>query len=438
MRWLAFVVELFSVAYGTRSTLKHLRILTENREENDPCRKVSALHDSRDTLMFWSLFGLYKVFCGYGEFLIQWLPGYYYLKCVALLLVTFPRLKFTQTAFESGVVPLLDRCHAELEARGGLLPTVTTALYDLPFLVMDLLFPFSREPHKQFASPYNLEDLDRLALDRIINLSQESLTGKDMPASPILPPRPPADFSRMHTPIESRTAPLSRAESLRAAVGESARRLTRLAQMPTPRGLNPRYAWNDNSSSSDSDDEHAESKTRVFDLMDGVDISASPDTDTFVWSSDQPETLLSQSNLPSPPAYSQQRGTFRRLSSNENALPNISYAESAPIVKSVTALFSLDVHSPPLSSTLRRRSLRPLPLMVDRSRQHMNNRQSAGAALGRNLPPLDELLSRSLSSTNAPNRRRSSLKQSVTSTPTLDDALLNGHVNIGRRRDEHR
>ena len=390
MKFISQAVTFFCVAYGTRSSLKQLRVLTESPPEGGGSvrkkERQEVLQDARDTLMFWSLFGLCQVFSSYLEFLVCWLPGYYYLKSVALLLVTFPKLRFTHAVFENGVVPLLDRCHTEIERRGGLLPLAITTAYELPFLAADLLYPFAH-PRAIYATPIP----GNVAQPELVQAREQEQ--EQMTALPPQPPTPPLAVPRLpalRTPGQS----LSRAEALRKAVGESARRLSSLAQLPTPRGLAHWEPWGGDSASSSSDDEGH----RAFDLMPGfADLDSDPDEPPSP--PDVPRTSLPGLR----DSYSRRRrpcpsSTGRASPGAENTLPAPNASRSTRVVKSLAALFSLDVHSPPVGSSLRRRSFIPQARprggetaedmyyrhMGTRPRQDRDrDRQSAGATLGR-------------------------------------------------------
>jgi len=393
MKFLSQAVTFFSVAYGTRSSLKQLRVLTE--VVSDDCstsikkKRDAVLLDARDTLMFWSLFGLHQVFSAYCEVLVSWLPGYYYIKSIALLLVTFPKLRFTHAAFEKGVVPLLDRCHTEIERRGGPLPMVIVSAYELPFLAADFFLPFSRE--------------------RPV-LEPELRVHTDLPPLPLTPPW---DRPRLaHTPGQS----ASRVESLRRAVGESARRLSSLAQLPAPRGLADWEAWGEES----SDDE-----PRVFDLMPALSGLGDPD---------EPPSP------PGAPRTSLPRISSRRRSSgaagrDENVLPSLSRGPRA-VVRTLAALFSLDAHSPPAGSSLRRRTIQPTPrgeeTAEDMYFRHMGarpNRQSAGAALGRKAPMPLQMPAPLPPLRPAPGDRKPA---EVALDSSFDDALSSGRISMRR------
>jgi len=409
MKFISQGVTFFSVAYGTRSSLKQLRVLTEVEQEgsNRSIKKERevVLLDARDTLMFWALFGLSQVFSAYFEVLVNWLPGYYYVKSLALLLVTFPKLRFTHAVFEKGVVPLLDVCHAEIERRGGLVPLAVVCAYEAPFLAADFLFPFSRE--RPFHEPEHLSNADP---DHEPQVLAEAMF-------PPLPPTPPQLRTRLaRTPGQS----ASRVESLRKAVGESARRLSSLAQLPTPRGLERWAAWEEDEEEPSSSDEE-----RAFDLMPNFAESSDPDM--------PPSPPLMPSHLRSPEA------------GDENALPTTSRGPGArAVVKSLAALFSLDAHSPPAGSSLRRRTLQPTLQPRPRGGEtaedvyfrHMGsrpNRQSAGAAMSRPAPmplpawpgPLPAL---------RPSDRSGSARQPVEKAldSSFDVALSTGRISMRR------
>ena len=48
-----------------------------------------------DQLMFWVLFAILSMYEIYLEFILRWIPGYYYAKLALIVAITFPRLKIT-------------------------------------------------------------------------------------------------------------------------------------------------------------------------------------------------------------------------------------------------------------------------------------------------------------------------------------------------------
>ena len=84
-------VQLFSVAYTVRSSLKALKVITSEQAEDE-----EVVENAKEALMFWSIQGLLLAFDQYLEFLVRWFPGYYYIKSAFLLLICFPNLRFTQ------------------------------------------------------------------------------------------------------------------------------------------------------------------------------------------------------------------------------------------------------------------------------------------------------------------------------------------------------
>jgi hypothetical protein len=136
-------IEIFSFAYATLRSLKQVKSLDAlDMNHSREMEKLSS--NARETLMLWALLGLYMGSKSYWEFLLHWIPGYYYIKCIAMLLITFPQLRFTKVAFENGVMPVVEECSDQVEARGGVTALVSAVVFQAPFLFISFLFPFPR------------------------------------------------------------------------------------------------------------------------------------------------------------------------------------------------------------------------------------------------------------------------------------------------------
>ena len=109
---LVLVTELISVALALRSSLKCLKGLSSSTSKG-------ILKDERSTdqLMFWVIFAVLSLFEKYLEFIIRWIPGYYYAKFGFVVAITFPRLKVTNLIFWDFLVVLINRIYIILITR---------------------------------------------------------------------------------------------------------------------------------------------------------------------------------------------------------------------------------------------------------------------------------------------------------------------------------
>jgi hypothetical protein len=144
---LSLATLLLSVAYNTRLSLKKLKVLTSDdgmgadSTQGDAKTKSEFRDECKQILMYWSIIGFYMIFDFHFEFLVRWLPGWYYLKTAGIIAVTFPKLRIGNVVFEKGIVPFLRQLNEKIEGHGGLVNMVSIILYSTPFLVVDIIFP---------------------------------------------------------------------------------------------------------------------------------------------------------------------------------------------------------------------------------------------------------------------------------------------------------
>ena len=128
------------MAYNVRLSLKMLKVLT-SEESSEEAQSRAFLNECKQTLKYWTIFGMLMVFEFHLEFLVRWVPGWYYLKTATILAVTFPHLKINSVVFDKGIVPFLRGIQAKIERQGGLVNVMSIAVYSAPFLLVDIIFP---------------------------------------------------------------------------------------------------------------------------------------------------------------------------------------------------------------------------------------------------------------------------------------------------------
>eukprot|EP00904_Undaria_pinnatifida_P012414 jgi/Undpi1/8302/HiC_scaffold_25.g10771.m1 len=97
-----------------------------------------------DLLKTWCLLGLLRVFEGYFEFLVSWIPFYWLSKCVGLALLLIPGGNFPSVVFENVVVWGMDNAHDVLNTL--VVPNVIEFAVSLPWRVLLVLFPAMPPP----------------------------------------------------------------------------------------------------------------------------------------------------------------------------------------------------------------------------------------------------------------------------------------------------
>jgi hypothetical protein len=129
---LAQICQLVAVALSLRSSMKCLKGLSSS--------KVN-IKDERSTgqLMFWVIFALLSMYEQYLEFIIRWIPGYYYVKASFIVAISIPRLKITSLVFWDGVVVLINRVYKLLFDENT--RTGYEMAMDAPFYILLLFFP---------------------------------------------------------------------------------------------------------------------------------------------------------------------------------------------------------------------------------------------------------------------------------------------------------
>jgi hypothetical protein len=129
---LAQICHLVAVALSLRSSMKCLKGLSSS--------KVNIKDErSTDQLIFWVIFALLSMYEQYLEFVIRWIPGYYYVKALFIVAISIPRLKITSLVFWDGVVVLINRVYELLFDEST--RTGYEIAMDAPFYILLLLFP---------------------------------------------------------------------------------------------------------------------------------------------------------------------------------------------------------------------------------------------------------------------------------------------------------
>ena len=88
--------------------MKKLKVLTSEESTEEVYSKV-FLSECKDTLKYWTIYGMLMVFDLYIEVFLRWIPGWYYFKAIIILAITFPHLKISSVVFDKGIVPFLHR-----------------------------------------------------------------------------------------------------------------------------------------------------------------------------------------------------------------------------------------------------------------------------------------------------------------------------------------
>lgn len=132
---LAQVSELVAVALALRSSLKCLKGLSASTSQK------GILVDGRatDQLMFWVVFAILSMYEKYLEFILRWIPGYYYAKFFYILSITFPQLKITNLIFWDFWVVLVNNAYKLLIDESS--KTLYDTALDVPFILLLLIFP---------------------------------------------------------------------------------------------------------------------------------------------------------------------------------------------------------------------------------------------------------------------------------------------------------
>ena len=86
----------------------------------------------------WTLIACHTIYVGVLECLVSWLPFYYYVKMLLLLVTFIPGTRFPNYWFQCWLVPGIDRLHSALDLDWR--TYLAHQLRYLPFLVLDLLF----------------------------------------------------------------------------------------------------------------------------------------------------------------------------------------------------------------------------------------------------------------------------------------------------------
>jgi hypothetical protein len=162
MTWaLAKLCKLFAIGMNLRNSLKILKGMSTTTvvpgdSDSSSLPSSPSLHPSppppphlcitttgRSILMFWSIFALITIWEQYLERFFQWIPLYFYCKSLFILLMAFPKLKFTNNIFHQYLIPFFEWIHDHYEH---------LTVYDwkeflmrLPFDLFFLFFPFHLE-----------------------------------------------------------------------------------------------------------------------------------------------------------------------------------------------------------------------------------------------------------------------------------------------------
>jgi hypothetical protein len=151
MTWaLAKLCKLFAIGMNLRNSLKILKgmstvttnsSITSDSHPSPP--HLCMTTTGRSILMFWAIFALITIWEQYFERLFQWIPLYYYCKSLFILLMAFPKLKFTNNIFHQYLIPFFEWIHDHYEHITDY--DWKEFLLKLPFVLLFLFFPFHLE-----------------------------------------------------------------------------------------------------------------------------------------------------------------------------------------------------------------------------------------------------------------------------------------------------
>ena len=127
--------ELVAVALALRSALKCLKGLSFSSSQK------GGLVDGRatDQLIFWVVFAVLSMYEKYLEFILRWIPGYYYVKFLYVVSITFPQLKITNLVFWDVWVVFINKVNKYLIEDSS--KTLYDTALDAPFFLLLLVFP---------------------------------------------------------------------------------------------------------------------------------------------------------------------------------------------------------------------------------------------------------------------------------------------------------
>jgi hypothetical protein len=166
------ICHLVAVALSLRSSMKCLKGLSSSKV-------IKKDERSTDQLMFWVIFALLSMYEQYFEFLIRWIPGYYYAKAVFIVAISIPRLKITSLVFWDGVVVLINRVYKLLFDENT--RTGYEIAMDAPFYILLLLFPTlgnnsvlnqMTDKNSSFMEKFVLEDLPQTIHENIAKFDE--------------------------------------------------------------------------------------------------------------------------------------------------------------------------------------------------------------------------------------------------------------------------
>jgi hypothetical protein len=145
MTWvLAKMCQLFALGMNLRNSLKILKSMSSSSSSSSSSRK-EIVSSGQSFLMFWSIFALIIIWEQYFERIVAWFPLYFYAKSLFILLMAFPRLKFTHNIFYSYLIPLFEWIHNHYEHLSEVDWREFCLL--LPLHLFFLFFPFHLKVH---------------------------------------------------------------------------------------------------------------------------------------------------------------------------------------------------------------------------------------------------------------------------------------------------
>lgn len=137
MTWLtAQLAQIVSAFLGTRTTLKILKSATLSEHAHLRSADLTQMaagalsmltgnsllsfsaHKSgspKEALEFWIVFALLVIVEWYAEWIVRWVPMYYYAKAAFYIALAVPETKFAHFLFTDIIVPQIDRWHGSVE-----------------------------------------------------------------------------------------------------------------------------------------------------------------------------------------------------------------------------------------------------------------------------------------------------------------------------------
>ena len=397
--------------------------------------------------MFWVIFGVYIIFEQHFEYLVRWVPGFYYLKASFILVVAFPQLQMTKFVFHKGIVPTIENCNRLFLQEGGV-STIPTLIVNLPLILLGLAFPFFHQDE---------DEIGQLLQPCVTNQEQESC--EQMPEAAFIQQQHHQEEEEEQEEVQEKEKDEEEQEE-----GTGIKTLDDEPLAPsTPSPKASRRPWTSPSPSMRFPSQ-TPSPSRVLAPLRPASASSSPALSSSVVGS--PKSPYSSLSGLSDRLQNRLKDSSRRLSNitamlhklspttspskrragsanKENIVkeevaskpppsPHPSHTLPEPsFVASVKSMFSLDLHSPPCNSVQRESRRQTLMAL----RPPAPGPEASLPRLPRTPPAaIPSFLSMSSPSTSESGKSGKRINpSSLAPIDRVEDAILSGSVSMGRR-----